>query len=304
MNIKSMIGYVVDDINLGEFSSVDDMADARPKQRLSELSMGTSGFGPVFPGVSGMPVIEVGSFEFFRISFEERKPDSSVIRNLLNAAIEKAKEEGRELNKKERRELKSNITDEVTRKTLPKLRSTLAAFEKSRSGYGRLFVFATSDKKAEEVITLVRDVLMSAGGSIRVIPAIGSVDIQSVLTKWIADPKTLPSDVTLGLSAKFESPNRERTSIDNTELPCEQSQTAISNGQRCVKLEFSTEKLFASLNMKGLLSGIKPTETLAAQIDQETVNDDFDELNIYSATLLMEIDAAVELYDTLTGALK
>lgn len=305
MNIKNVVGYHVEEINFGQFETVDDIVDHRPKMPLGELSMGTAGFAPVFPGVSSAPVISVGDFEFFRLAVEERKPDGSVVRNLMNEALEKAKQEGRELSKKDKRELKHQIIYDVTRKTLPKSRSTLAAFEKQKGGNGRLLVFASSFKKAEELIAVVRDVLMSVGGSISLAPCISAaVDIPATLTRWVADPSKLVGGLELGFAANFEGAGKEKTAITNTELPCQQSESAIRSGQRCVKLEVATSQIYAKIDAKGIVSGFKGKEDLEVLINEETSVEGFDELNIYSATLLIEANAVIEIYDILEGALK
>lgn len=153
MWFKNLLVYQItkgtDAYDLGEFEVA---LDERPLVNPSPINMKSTGWLGV---VGERRMLVVGGQILVALGTAERQLPPAVIKSELKAREKLvAAEQGFPVGKRQRRELKQKVTDELMPKALIKVRSTQAWID-TIGGY--LVVNTSSPARAEEVVTLLRD---------------------------------------------------------------------------------------------------------------------------------------------------
>lgn len=164
---------------------------------------------------------------------QEKVLPAAVVNEVLEEKVREIQEsDGRKPGRKERADLK----DEITFDLLPR------AFSRSRKLYayidiegGLLFVDSASHKKAEDLLGLLRESL----GGLPVIPLKAKNTAQNSLTEWVAG--TAPSGFELGGECELRDRSDESAVIraKNHDLGSEQIQSHLASGMFVSKLAMS-----------------------------------------------------------------
>lgn len=145
-----------DDFAMSAFDLEEALAQ-RPLRPCGGFEMQTRGWVPV--GGSGRLAYPLGSHVLLALGAEQKLLPASVIREEVRArAADLAESQGHPVGRRQLRELKARVTDELRARALVRRRTTLAWLD---LGHRRLAVDAAGAARAEEVVEVLRDTLES-----------------------------------------------------------------------------------------------------------------------------------------------
>jgi recombination associated protein RdgC len=199
----------------------------RPCGPLETATMGWSAPG----GDDGALVHGVNGCLLMCVRRQERLLPSSVVAEALDeriAEIEGA--EVRSVGKAERRRLREDILVEMMPRAFLRSRRVLAYIDTQASW---MVVDAASDKTAEEVVSLLRQML----GTFPAIPPRPNRPVAHLLTQWV-EAGDLPEGFTLGQECELRDPEDAQSVVRcrGQDLASEEIQTHLRAGKQVVKV--------------------------------------------------------------------
>lgn len=159
---------------------------------------------------------------------------ASVVREVLDQRIaEREDQEMRKLRKREREQLKEEITFELLPRAFTRARQTYGYVD-TVSGW--LVVDCGSWRQAEAFTEYLRECL----GTLPIAPPATTDAPQSVMTDWLASER-LPTDVELGEEAVFEDPATEGCEVrcKRQDLHADEIKGHLKSGKRIRRLALS-----------------------------------------------------------------
>ncbi|MCP3663693.1 MAG: recombination-associated protein RdgC [Gammaproteobacteria bacterium] len=162
---------------------------------------------------------------------EEKVLPAAVVRELVDdkaAAIEEA--EGRKIRRKEREEIKDELLTDLLPKALTKSARTFAYID-TKAGW--MVVDASSPKRAEELITLLRETL----GTLPVRPLQVAQSPVSLMTEWVEKGR-IPGDIQIQDECELRDPVEEGAIVRcrRQDLESEEIKGHLKAGKQVVKL--------------------------------------------------------------------
>lgn len=198
---------------------------------IGSLEMGRVGWvAPFDRSMDGHLAHIVGGYRLLCMRREEKILPSGVVREFLDdkvAAIEEG--QGRKVGRKEKGELKDQVIFEL----LPRAFSRTSICYGYLTPDGWLIINTTSNKVAEEFVTLLRRSL----GSLPVAPPQLKEAPVSVMTRWI-ESHELPDDFILGNECELQEPGDEGGIVRcrRQELTADEVRAHLEAGKQVVKL--------------------------------------------------------------------
>jgi recombination associated protein RdgC len=152
--------------------------EGRPLQPCGHFDITTRGWVPVGPTARFLHT--VGTHQLIALGVEQKLLPGSIIRQVAaDRAVEIAAEQGYPVGRKQMRELKLRITEELRAQALVKRRITHAWIDHAN---GWFIVDAAGTARAEEVVDTLRDTL----GSFAVVPIDAARSPQVAMATWLA----------------------------------------------------------------------------------------------------------------------
>ena len=151
--------------------------EGRPLQPCGHFDLTTRGWVPVGPTARLLHTI--GSNQLIALGVEQKLLPGSIIRQVAaDRAAELAIEQGHPVGRKQMREIKLRVTEELRARALVKRRTTLAWIDREN---GWFIVDAAGIARAEEVVETLRDTL----GSFAVVPIDAPRSPQAAMGAWL-----------------------------------------------------------------------------------------------------------------------
>ncbi|HEX2654731.1 MAG TPA: recombination-associated protein RdgC [Xanthobacteraceae bacterium] len=159
-------------------ADLEEKLEARPLAPCGHFDMMTRGWVPVGP--TARLLHTVGRHQLIALGVEQKLLPGSIIRQEAAArAVEKAAEQGFPVGRKQMRDLKLQVTEELRARALVKRRITHAWIDLDN---GWFVVDAAGIARAEEVVETLRDTL----GSFAVVPVDAPRSPQAAMAAWLS----------------------------------------------------------------------------------------------------------------------
>lgn len=225
---------------------------------------------------------------------QEKILPAAVINEALEERVfEIRQEEGRPVGRKERQTLKDEIAFELMPKALAKSSLTFAYLAPQD---GLLVVNASSAKRAEDLLTALREAL----GSLRVVPVTPANTPTQVMTHWVKTHE-LPPLFELGGECEFYSGSDERTiRCKNQDLTADEIRTHIETGMFSKRLSlvwneainFVVDEQFAVKKLKFEDKIQSKAEDINAETAAEQFDAEFSVMTIELSAFITDLLAA------------
>lgn len=230
---------------------------------------------------------------------QEKILPSSVVNEQVNERAELIEQEQhRKVSRKEKSELKEQITIELMPKAFVRT-SAYYAYICPLGGY--MVVNTSSAKVADEVTSYLRKTL----GSLPVRPIEVNQSPAQVMTQWLTDDTTVPQALTLGLECELKTTGEEKGQIKykGLDLDIEQIQQHITSGMMVEKVSASwADKIEFMLQTDLTLKRLKFTDLVQEKFDDTNAEGAAEKFDASFAIMASEIDLLIpELLEAFGG---
>lgn len=280
----------------------------RCHRKLGAQELSTMGF--IQPlGIDGQYVEmiqgSIGRVSSFYISAQktERLLPAKVVRQAVDAKIrEIEKDQDRKVYSKERNQIK----DEIVISMLPRAFQTSSRIN-ALICYPYIFVEATSSKKAEELLSLLREAL----GSLPVRPVTAKMSPVTMMTDWMKHGTPLPFFKGEAFQSRATSQESSTLSGKNVDLSEDDIRELFETDREVTQLQMSFVSDNGSADIgstlftltDGLtLKGIQWPDQFSEKL-QDDLGEDEDQINVARASLLLISNALKQLNSQLLEAL-
>ncbi|WP_020209003.1 recombination-associated protein RdgC [Gilvimarinus chinensis] len=225
--------------------------------------MDTCRAGFFIPNELDQLATEIDRFVVFCVATEEKILPPSVIRQYVAEKVEDIRtQENRPVGRKERENIKDEITFSLLPQAFTKRRLSMAVLDKTKH---LLIVDESSAARSEEVCSLLRDAL----GSLKAVPVSTQMPFSSSATQWLKDG--LPTSFELGNYCKLQSPKTDAThTCRNDDDLAEQVSTHIDNGLLVTALRLKHDALTFTVNESLAIKSLR--------FDDEKINEVADQV--------------------------
>ena len=263
-------------------NALQAMLAEKPARACANQELNTYGFvAPIAKGEDA-PLVHVSS-GFIQIACrkEERILPSSVVKDALAEKLEQIEtEQQRKVYKKERDQLKDEIIQAFLPRAFVRRDTTQAAIMPQQ---GLILVNTSSSKKAEDLLSTLRDVM----GTLPVVPMRTKLAPSTTMTDWIRT-QSATGDFTLLDSALLEDTCEGGGKIVATgqDLTSAEIQALLATGMRVTQLSLAwQDKLTFVLDDALVIKGLKFSDLLQEQAAKD--GDDNDLLQADASFTLM-----------------
>ena len=198
------------------------------------------------------------------LKHEEKVLPSATVRDLVNGKVAEIQEaEARNVGRKEKQQLKEQITDDLLPRALTQSRRTEAIFDTER---GYLLVNEASDKRAEQMLIKLREAL----GGLKVAMPYTRESPSSLMTEWLLQGHA-EGDFELGYNVLLQGVGDvvPKVKISKKDLTHPEVIQHAKNGMKVVELELEwREQISFTLTQNFALKRIRFLDVLQEEAEQ------------------------------------
>ena len=240
----------------------------------------SDGFAPPTPFSSDF-VFTAQNSNRVCLKHEEKVLPSATVRDLVNRTVAEIQEaEARNVGRKEKQQLKEQITDDLLPHALTQSRRTEAIFDTER---GYLLVNEASNKRAEQMLIKLREAL----GGLKVAMPYTRESPSSLMTEWLLQGHA-EGDFELGYNVLLQGVGDvvPKVKISKKDLTHPEVIQHAKNGMKVVELELEwREQISFTLTQNFALKRIRFLDVLQEEAEQ---GDDAARLTFASQIIMVE----------------
>ncbi|MFZ5579960.1 MAG: recombination-associated protein RdgC [Pseudomonadota bacterium] len=278
------------------FETLETSLADQPFRPCGTLELASAGFEPTL-GAKAAAFVHAaeGVWTLRWVNEEKRLPGGYVRDQLAEKIAEFEQREGHAPGSRDKKDLREGIEHALIPRLIPRRRRMFASIDSER---GWVIVDAAADKQAESLLGAIRQ----ATGSLPVAPWRTQDDWSATMTRWL-ETRELPEGFELDQACVLTAQDDEGGSatLRKHDLTVDEVKAHLAAGKRVTRLGLIwRERMHLVLDARGVLRGLKPTDTLLEPLEQA---DDDDALARMDQTLALQGLTLRALLDDLNAAL-
>lgn len=277
-----LIYRLTQDIAL-DYQALEVALASKAARACASNELTTYGFAAPFGKGPDAPLVHASSgCLLIRTAREDRMLPGSVVRDALKDKVDQIEaDQLRKVFKKERDQLKDDIVQELLPRAFIRKSSTFAAIDPAR---GLIFVDAASPKKAEDLLSTLREAI----GSLPVRPLSVKIAPTATFTDWMRTEQAAPDFFLLDeCELRDTSEDGGMIRAKRQELAAEEMKLHLAAGKLVTELSLAwQDKLSFVLDDKLVIKRLKFESLLQDQASQDGGDDALSQLDA-SFTLMM-----------------
>jgi len=221
-------------------------------------------------------------------------PPSAINERLEEKVSEIEAEHGRPVRRKEKAQLKEDITTLLLPNALSRTQDTLAVIVPEKNV---MLVNAGSSSKAEEIASTLRKAL----GTMPVVPFQTEMSPSTVMSAWLNGQHPLPQYTQLGYEAVLKSDDEDGGSIRLTgmDVADEHALNYLNNGMSVTRLALNwKDKLDIVLDDQLVIKRIKISDTYQEEIHDEL--GEADAVSQFTGSMMLIVNELLDILQSLT----
>ncbi len=282
-----------------DVQALEDGLQGKPARPCASQELSTYGFIAPFGRGENAPIMHTsGNFVLIAARKEQRMLPASVVNDALKEKVQQIQDDqNRKVYKKERDQLKDEIIMELLPRAFVKKSATFAAIDTKT---GLVYVDSASHKKAEEILSMVREAI----GSFPVRPVGVKIAPTATLTDWVKQQKAEGDFHILDRAVMTDAhEDGGKVAATRQDLTAEEFQMHLSTGKLVTQLSLAWEdKLSFLIDDALVIKSIKFEDLLQDQASQDGGDDELGQLDAsFNLMMLTFKDFVPALLDALGG---
>jgi recombination associated protein RdgC len=222
-------------------------------------------------------------------------PPSAINERLEEKVAEIEAEHGRPVRRKEKAQLKEDITTLLLPNALSRTQDTLAVIVPEKN---MMLVNAGSSSKAEEVASTLRKAL----GTMPVVPLQTEMSPATVMSAWLNGNHPLPQHMELGFEAQLKCDDEDGGSVRLTgmDVADEHALNYLNNGMSVTRLALNwKDKLELVIDDQLIIKRIKFSDTYQEEIHDEL--GEADAVSQFTGSMALIVNELLDVIDSVTA---